>query len=388
MAAAFSWTLLSWYEWPMRRVPGEKYQSELGFRLAQLRRLPIRSAISRLVRWKPLEHPRDGYTIIIGCNTGLARMLGSNLKFLSRQNLPHVAQIFVVLDRPRASIPDDIEPVMRARFPELPLEFLYYNRLQRAVCSAIRWPWVQSWLSWSIGIEQLNTQYALLHDFDAMLLRPNIIEERFLAIRERKHEYVGVRFYSGNGVAPEDGLATTFELIFDAQFVRRRFVPLDLFNHVVRFRGKRVDFDTLLYAQSIAGKASTLEVAETDMVHPSQLICHFEGFLNGRDRVPPANNLLMVPYLLFASDEPAVMQQMTQALEQGGGSTVPFFGKSLDLSGIDPPLLRWLAKQAGRLEQSDVGHVRDEVTRYFTAADKFIARATGRQQALGGPPEV
>ena len=138
MAAAFSWTLLSWYEWPMRRVPGEKYQSELGFRLAQLRRLPIRSAISRLVRWKPLEHPRDGYTIVIGCNTGLARMLGSNLKFLSKQNLLHLAQVFVVLDRPRASIPDDIEPVMRARFPKLPLEFLYYNRVQRAVCSTIR----------------------------------------------------------------------------------------------------------------------------------------------------------------------------------------------------------------------------------------------------------
>ena len=371
----------------MHLVPGEKYQSEIAFRLAQLRRLPIRSAITRLVRWKPLEHPRDGYTIVIGCNTGLARMLGSNLKFLSRQNLRNLAQIFVVLDRPRAGIPDDIEPVMRARFPKLPLEFLYYNRVQRAVCSTIRWPWVQSWLSWSIGIERLNTKYALLHDFDAMLLRPDIIEERFQAIRERKHEYVGVRFYSGNGITSEDGLATTFELIFDAQFVRQQFVPLDLFNHVVRFRGKRVDFDTLLYAQSIAGKASTLEVAETDMVHPSQLICHFEGLLNGRHRVPPANNLLMVPYLLFAADEPAIMQQMTRDLEQGGGCTVPFLGTSIDLSGIDPALLRWLAKQAYRLERSDTGQIRDEVTRYFAAADEFIARATGREQALG-PPEA
>jgi hypothetical protein len=314
-------------------------------------------------------------------------MLGSNLRFLSQQNLSHVAQILVVLDRPRASIPDDIEPVMRARFPKLPLEFHYYNHVQRAVCSTIRWPWVQCWLSWSIGIEKLNTKYALLHDFDAMLLRRDIVEERFLAIRERNHEYVGVRFYSGNGIASEDGFATTFELIFDAQFVRQRFVPLDLFNHVLRFGGRRVDFDTFLYAQSIAGKASTLEVAETDMVHPSQVITHFESLLHCPHRVPPANNLLMVPYLLFVSDEPAVMQQMTRDLEQGEGCMVPFFGTSIDLSGINPALLQWLAKQAYRLERSSTGHIRDEVTRYFAAADKFIASATGRQRVLG-PPEA
>ena len=79
------------------------------------------------------------------------------------------------------------------------------------------------------------------------------------------------------------------------------------------------------------------------------------------------------------------MQQMTRDLEQGGGCTVPFFGTSIDLSGIDQALLRWLAKQAYRLERSDTGQIRDEVTRYFDAADKFIARATGREQALGHP---
>ena len=236
----------------------EKYRNEARFRLKQLSRLPILRTIERLTQWQPLDHPEEGYSIIIGCNTRLARMLGCNLKYLARQNLTHLDRILIILDRPRDEMADDIEPVIRSRFPRLPLEVVY-TKMQRRICSTIRWPWVRSWLSWSIGIGRLNTRYGFLHDFDAMLLRPDIIEERFRAIRERGHQYIGVRFYDGNGVVPEDELATTFELMFDAQFVRQAFAPLNyLFNQVARFKGRRVEFDTFLYAQSRHGKASPL----------------------------------------------------------------------------------------------------------------------------------
>jgi hypothetical protein len=363
----------------------EKYHGELLFRLMQLRRQFIRLCLKRIVRWEPLVRPENGYTIIIGCNATLARLLGCNLKFLARQNLPNVVKILIVLDRPRQLVADDVEPIMRERFPHLPLEFLYYSHAQRAMCAIIRWPWVQSWLSWSMGIGKVRTKYALLHDLDASLLRPDIVEKRYQVIREKKDHFIGVRLYSGNGIEAADGLVTTFELMFDAQFVRQKFAPLDLFNHVARFRGRRVDFDTFLFAQSLAGRASVLKVAEEDMVHPSQLICHFEDLLSRRKRVPPSNNLLFVPYLLYASEEPDVLLQMTHDLEHGEGPHVPYFGNSLDLSGISPELLRWLAKQAYRLELSDAGRIRNEVVRYFTAVDAFIARATGRQTALGSP---
>jgi hypothetical protein len=367
----------------------EKYRSELEFRLTQMRRLPIRRMIGKLTQWDPLERPKEGYSIIIGCNTRLARMLGCNLKYLAQQDLRHLDKVLVILDRPRDELADDIEDVIRSRFLTLPLEFVYYNKMQRWVCDTIRWPWVKSWLSWSIGAGRLNTRYAFLHDFDAMLLRSDIIEERFHTICERGHEYVGVRFYDGNGVVLNDELATTFELMFDAQFVRRTFVPLDLFNHVTRFKGRRVDFDTFLFAQSRHGKASTLPVSEQDMVHPSQLICNFEELVTARHPVPGSNSLLLVPYFLFAAEEPEVMAHLTRDLENGDGPSVPFFGKSLDLSAMDSQLFRWIVKQGYRLERREAGHTRDAVRRYFSAADKFIARVGQRHPILeSGEAEI
>jgi hypothetical protein len=361
----------------------EKYSSELKFRFAQLRRWPLMRTLEHLTRWDPLDRPKEGYSIIIGCNTRLARMLNCNLKFLAQQDLHHLDKILVVLDRPREEMLDDIEAVIRSRFPMMPLEFVYYSSLQRWVCTVIRWPWVPSWLSWSIGIGRLSTRYGFLHDFDAMLLRSDIIEERFLTIQERSHEYVGVRFYDGNGVMPEDELATTFELMFDAQFIRSAFAPLDLFNHVARFRGRRVDFDTFLYPQSQGGRASTMPIAEQDMVHPSQLICQFEGIVSGRGSVPLNNNLLLVPYFLFLAGEPTAMAEMTRYLESCDGPKVPYFGKSLDLVGMDSNLFRWIVKQAYRLERRVAGHTREDVRRYFSAADAFMAQACKRHSILG-----
>ena len=360
----------------------EKYRSEAKFRLTQLRRLPILRALRNLTRWEPLDNPAEGYSIIIGCNTRLARMLSCNLKYLVRQDLSHLAKILIIFDRPREEMPDDIEAVISSRFPTLPIEVLYYTKLQERIASALHWPSVQAWLSWSIGIGRLETQYGFLHDFDAMLLRADMIEERFRTICERGDEYLGIRFYEGHGLVPDDELATTFELMFDAQFVRREFVPLDLFNHVARFRGRRVDFDTFLYAQSRRGKASTAAVAEEDLVHPSQLITEFENLLGGLRSVPHDNNLLLVPYFLFAAQEPDVMVQLTQDLENGAGSSVSFFGKALELSAMAPDRFRWIVKQAYRLERSDSGCIRDAVRRYFVAADKFIARAGKRDSVL------
>jgi hypothetical protein len=309
-------------------------------------------------------------------------MISCNLKFLAQQNLEHAEKIFIVLDRPRSQMPDDIEQPVRERFPTLPLHFLYYDRLQTAVCNAIRWPWVQCWLSWAMGIAQVGTRYAVLHDFDAMLLRPGILEERYQTIRERKHEYVGVRFYDGNCVMPEDGLATTFELVFDAAHVRNTLRPLHLFSHVRRYKGRRVDLDTFLHAQTLGGTSSALPIVEEDMVHPSQLICQFSDFLQGRRSIPRSNNLLLIPYFLYVGDEPQMLRRVTVDLERNTGSTIPYFGKPLDISPLDPDLLRWLAKQAFRLERAVVGEVRPEVSRYFRAIDRFVARAAGREASL------
>jgi hypothetical protein len=355
----------------------EKYASEAAFRITQARRLVVRALIRGLVDWAPLPSPLPGYTVVIGCNSALLRMLACNLQFLARQDLRSADRILVVVDRPRASLVDDAEDSLRARFPSLPLEFLHYTPRQRQVCDLIGWPWVQSWLSWSIGIARSRTRYGFLHDFDAMLLRPDVLEAHHRAIQARGHEYLGVQRYAGNGIVPDDGLATTFELSFDLAHVRRALRPIDLFNEVTRFKGRRVDLDTFLHAQLLSGTASILPLGDDDMVHTSQLICHFEDLRFGRRRVPETNNLMIIPYFLFAGGEPAALADMTRQLTDGTGRSVDLLGNRLDLTGLPAGHARWIAGEAFRVERALAGGVRPEVTRYFDALEAFLSRGPG-----------
>lgn len=359
-------------------LPGqEKYTSEAAFRITQARRLVVRALIRGLVRWEPLSSPLPGYTVVIGCNSALLRMLACNLQFLARQDLRSADRILVVVDRPRATLVDDAEASLRGRFPSLPLEFLYYTARQRRVCDLIGWPWVQSWLSWSLGIARARTRHGFLHDFDAMLLRPDLLETHHRAIQSRGHEYLGVQRYAGNGIVPDDGLATTFELSFDLAHVRRTLRPIDLFNEVTRFRGRRVDLDTFLHAQLLSGTSSILPLGDDDMVHTSQLICHFEDLRFGRRRVPGLNNLMIIPYFLFAGGEPATLADMTRQLTAGTARTVDLLGNRLDLGGLPAPHARWIAGEAFRVERALAGSVRPEVGRYFEALDAFLSRVQG-----------
>ena len=362
----------------------EKYRNEFSFRATQARRKLVRGLIGGLVHWEPRPPTAPGYTVLIGCNSALLGVLSCNLRFLARQDLRNADRVLVVVDRPRSTLAHDAERALRERFPSMPLEFTYYTARQRRICDLLAWPWVQAWLSWSIGIARTDTRHALLHDQDAMLLRASICEERFRAIVDQGVDYLGVKYYQGNGLVPEDRLATTFELMFDAAQVREHHVPLDLFNQVTRYRGRRVDFDTFLHAQSTRGSVATLPIAEEDMVHPSQLICQFEDHRTGRRAVPPKNGLPIVPYFRYVGDEPELLRSMTEQLEQRSGASVDFEARPLDLSRLPPAHIRWLAKQAFRLEVALSGEVRPEVRRYFSALDAFVARATGSPPTL--PP--
>jgi hypothetical protein len=350
-----------------------KYANPLKFHLVRARRAAIRRVISPFRRWRPLDDPESGYTILIGCNAPLAAMLGANLQMLSQQDLTDCDKIIVVFDRPAGQIEYPVERVMRERFPSLPLEFLYYPRRQAKVFGALRWAWIYSWASWMQALAACRTRYALLHDFDAMLLRRDIIQERYREISRRGAQWCGIKYYKGNGVVADDGLVTTFEMMLDVPFVRERFRPIDAFNHVAVYNGRTVDFDTFLYAQTRGGKSFVLPIAEADMVHPSQVICQFSALSRtGRYAPPNGGNLWFVPYFLYLSGEPASMERATADLLTTRDRTIPFFGGRLDASLLTQAQFDRVVKQVGYLERAVAGEVRPDVQAYLDAIGRLL----------------
>lgn len=351
-----------------------KYEGRSRYYLVRAQRAALRSVIRPLVNWRPMNAPADGYTVILGCTHRLSHMLCSNLRLLSQQDVTDLHNVIVVVDRCEAAMPNDFERDLRRQYPQLPLRVLFYSPRQEKVTRMVGWAWVYSWLSWCIGIAATRTRYALLHDFDAMLLRDDVLRSRYRSIVQRPIEYLGVRYYGCNGVLESDQLVTTFEMMFDAAFVRHHFQPIDVFNHVCTWRGRTVDFDTFLYAQSQHGSTALLPLDAEDMVHPSQMICQFTELMNNRELNPTRSSLLMIPYFLSVGreDDPMMMQIHRQL--SANGTTVEFYGKQLDVAKLSHTHVQWLAMQAERLDTRVFGEVRQDVRRYF---DSIAVRAAG-----------
>lgn len=353
-----------------------KYKKRSSFWLAWLKRVPIRLAIRTVIRWRANPKPTEGYTILIGVNHGLVSMLGANLAMLARQDTANLDKVIVIINRTRETMDGDaIEASYRERFPELPLRFVFFSRWQEAVSSRIGWAWVYSWLCWSIGISVTETRYAILHDFDALLIGERVLEQRYELIRDRGDDYVGIQYYRGNGIEESDCLVTTFEMIFDAAYVRKRFRPVHLFNHVCVHNGRTVDFDTFLYAQSRDGKGSVKAIGAHNMVHPSQMICQFvELTERSRELAPDRSNLMMVPYYLYIAGETEVLEKILADLESKKGKDLPFFGRLLELNRLSAGHSKWMRTQAERVEQAISGEVREPVQQYFDAIDRHMVR--------------
>ncbi|MEX0745746.1 MAG: hypothetical protein WD118_09095 [Phycisphaeraceae bacterium] len=370
----------------------EKYHDEWSFQRARLRRGLVRSLLKPVCRWRPIDQPAEGYTLVIGCPAAMAKVLHANLLLVRQQRREHLREIIIAFDvvasRADASVLDEL----RRRFADLPLRFVFYTPMQAAVLDAIGWAWCYCWLNWALPLGSVNTRYAIVHDLDALLLRDDIFEQRYRVIQERGDRFVGVNHYHGNGLTPSDRLAVTFEMILDAADLRAHCRPIDLFNRVMRHDGRRVEFDTLLYPQVQRGRASLLPLKAEDMVHPTQLVCQYVELQRRRRYTPPErNNLMMLAYFHYLAGDPLVLEQHRLELERARGPVLRLFGKQADVARLSRRHVAWLAAQIERVEHAVAGEVRGAVRSYIDSLEAFVHRnehAALADRAAGEPVRV
>lgn len=341
----------------------------------------MRAMIRPLVSWEPMRDPIDGYTVIIGCTERLMSMLWANLLLLNKLDLTGCDKVILVVDCLEEEIKSEWREKAREVAPNLNIEFVGYTKAQYRVAKRIDWGWVYAWLNWSLGIARTRTRHAFLHDFDALLLSRTAIVDRWREIKRLNVHYLGVGFYEGRGVLPSDRLVRTFEMMFDASFVRERCEPLELFNLTGRIGDREVEFDTFLFAQRKIGRGEVMPLPGAELVHPSQMICQFVDFRAGR-AVPDRHNLLMIPYYNALGGEVETLRRLTEELRSGGA--VSLWGRELKPDAIPKTHAEWMHHQGLVIEGARGEGIRDEVRAYF---DAILARAGGaaRNGALGPP---
>lgn len=338
------------------------------------------AAIRPLLNWTPPGTLEEGYSIVVGCMHKLAPVAAANMRLIANTRSQRLKEVLLVFDCTEEELPAQIPKLKDELDWPCDVRILTYSDKQAQVARRINWGWVYSWLSWSIGIENCRSQHLILHDLDALPLDPTLFDRLYDAALENKTIFHGIRPYEGHFIRAEDGLVTTFELVFQPGVLRERFQPIDAFNRVGTIDGRYIDFDTLLWIQRQLRSSSVRRIDEEELVHPSQLICNYTDYVSGRNSMASMrHNLVLMPYFQYLGGEEAALQAPTEALSDTASDNIPLFGRSLPIGHLQAEHWAWTEKQIRRVEQSLYGATRPEVEQFLGG---IVARA-GTQRTVG-----
>ena len=335
----------------MREVvtdPG-KYASLPAFLGAWLYREWRRRQAADLITWrKPTDGELEpGCTALVGMCHHLPAVLLANLSCLGRNRWEELHEVIVVVDSVRGCLPTGLEDRAAAAAGDLDVRFFYYSDEQARRADRIKLPYLYSWLSWAIAMKQCRTRTALLHDYDALILNGRM-RHRYDAFMASGARMQGIRWYEGNGIIPEDRLATTFEAFVDVSWVRQ-YPPIRMFNKIARHRGRSVDFDTLLEMQANCTETCerTLEPMATDsLIHPSQMIHQFTMARRYPGAALPVFSLPMVPFLAWVGGDSDALRDANRRITEANGKLVSFFeGVDVNFANLKVSEVAWALKQ-------------------------------------------
>ncbi len=352
----------------------------LGFQLRRFARIPLRTLLGTCVSWEPQSEILDGYSIALACAASLAPLAVANLRLCARNHGGRLHELIAVFDCPPEQIPSSVVETAREISGSIDVALLGYDRRQFRVARLLENGWVFAWMSWCLAIARSKTQALILHDLDALPIGSMVFEQIYGNWLSSGAEFCGINLYSGSGVTREMGLLRTDGLALDAAYVRRTFRPIDIFNNLGRVDGRVISFDTTLHAQWQSPRRVLSPIDQSQLVHPTQLICNLTDLVARRtDLRNVPHSLPMLPYFLYLGDDPAWLASGTEDLMHGNSRCLRLFERTARLDAIKPENWAWMEKQIRRLEQANFGTTRPEVQDFLIG---FVRRA-GTSRTVG-----
>ncbi|NRB09172.1 MAG: hypothetical protein HRU34_20045 [Richelia sp.] len=349
----------------------ERYKSWLGYAGGWCQYAYLRTILRTIARWSPLKDPEEGYTVIIGVPWQLWELIDIPLLSLQGADMSSCREVILAVDTTEAQLKQKYGTDRVAKtlenYADLQPRLLYYNEWQNLICRVLRWNWVDCWLTWVIGLAKTNTRFALLHDFDAVVIDPEFCEKHFKMIAETDRAFVGVQIDKAFDYYQGDKVFRTIELMLDASLVRSLFAPVDLFNRPRRLRKARILCDILRDIQLRLPRQKRLfhKLEEDQIVHPSQVVSQWHQLREATGSFTPIDYspLFVIPYFRHLTGDSTSLISLTENL-RAGNMVIEFEGNSLDLSSLNETGRDWIAKQIERLDIYFSGTVTEIVKTY------------------------
>jgi len=331
----------------------------------KLYRAARRSQVSTLVSWDPIEAEHSlepGCTVLLGMCSQLPAVIYANLACLQKCVWDDLKAVYIIVDCREHDLKQGTEKAIVQAFPGLNISFFYYSEQQYRQADRLKLPYLYAWMSWCIGLKHTKTQTVLIHDYDALVLSPAVLKRRYDEFQRQSAKVQGIEWYKNNGFDADDRLACTFECFADVEWLRR-FRPIELFNNVGVYRGRSVDYDITLevqarYLEASARKISPMSQAESELVHPSQMIHQYTMFRKFPGRSLPCYSMILLPLFDYLAGKRAAFENAKAAISPDG--VLIWNGVVINLSQLEDHHLHWgLQQSVQTLVAFDVSPLRD-----------------------------
>ena len=350
-----------------------------------LKREIAKALLRPLLRWRPLKNPAPGFSLVLPAPWALRHILDVNLRFVQKANLDGLHRFHVVFDRVMQPGADEFIKEVRARFPDLPLEFQFQPRLAGSIVRLVNRSHFYANLSWTEGLGACTSRYAILHHFDLYPTDPDLFVKIIRAMQERGLHFSGMEYRMDKewwDVIKPPTVGGN-EMGIDLVWLRQNARPLDCWHRVVTINGTRCNLDGFNYVQlGTPHRALADGVGPESAVHVWNLVSCYLKYTSGQE-FNIAWRMHFLWYLESLSGQDQRLETVTEAMRQAQTPVLKIDDRpAVDFSQEHVTCSNVLRERLGRMEQTLFGQCRPEVTTYLRTFEQFLSQF-GDTRSLG-----
>lgn len=340
----------------------------------KLKRDALKKILGPLLRWSPMDKPREGFSIVLGVPWALRHLLPVNLQFVERTDLSQLHRIHIVFDRIAQDGGDAFIAQIRGSFPKLPMTFRFHPPIAGRFVGLINQSKFYASMNWTLGLGQCETRYAVLHDFDLYPLVPNYFTSMVEAMRDRALRFTGVEYTHYDELESSHALIGTWALGIDVAWLRQHYRPIECFHAVERISGRRFDLDAFTFIQSKTPQRNLVGVVTSkDMAHVRNLVSTYLRFSKGErfDVVWRLHHMWYLEALCGRNDR---LDQLVRIMDEATSSRLRVDESVAELADTHVTCANVLRDELLPMERFLFGQPRPEVLAYVAAFERFLWR--------------
>lgn len=333
-----------------------------------------------LLRWQqPHKQKIDAYSIIVAVPHVLKDLLPLSLRFIRHTMRANLHQIILCFDRPNFYHDEKLIALCNVNYPDLPLKFCYLPTASGLLATFIDRSKFYASLAWVTGLDECQTRYAIIHDFDLFPVLDRYFDHMYEILKSREMYVLGREWTDFGGLQEADCIYGSWGLGLNVEWIVQSFRPIDCFHRIDNFKGTKIDFDPFCWIQSKTSRRCSIETHDDDFVHFVNIVSTYQRWMTGQ-KMQPEHCLHSAFYLLDLVGFGPGIKSITDKMLDARSGVFSIDDRIIDFSYTNIDCARVVDHKICRLEKLLFGFIRKPVIDYIREFYDFLQRHGGRSR--------